>query len=235
MKEKERDQAVKLRKEKGLSIGEIAQLLSVSKGSVSLWVRTVPLTFEQKQKLCDKIEKNREEFSKKFCSHLLGNTYIRDKHIKIRKGYQEEGRKKAKKREWLHTAGCMLYWAEGSKKRNCVELTNSDPFMLKLFILFLKEVYKVKRTSIKIHVQVHLNNGLTKREIEIYWLKELNLPESSLRKTMLNKYSNISKRKKVGKLPYGTCNVIVSSTEIAQKILGAIQEYGNFSRSAWLF
>ena len=32
----------------------------------------------------------------------------------------------------------MLYWAEGSKRRNCVEFTNSDPDMMRRFVKFLR-------------------------------------------------------------------------------------------------
>jgi hypothetical protein len=35
-------------------------------------------------------------------------------------------------------------------------------------------------------------------------------------------------------LPYGTCALIVNSTEIVQTIYGSIQELGGFDRPAWL-
>jgi hypothetical protein len=35
-------------------------------------------------------------------------------------------------------------------------------------------------------------------------------------------------------LPYGTCRVSVSRTRVVQSIFGSIQEYGGFTREAWL-
>lgn len=231
MKKAQKELAIKLRKDEGWSIGSIANHIGVSKGSVSLWVRTINLTEEQKKNLHDNEQRNREDFIN---YHIFGNSYIRDKYLNIRKKYQKEGKLRALKKEWLYTVGCMLYWAEGSKNRNSVQLSNSDPFLLKLFTKFLIEALKISPEKIIVSINVHLNNGLSKEQIEKYWLKTLNLPVGSLRKTILNKYSHFSQMKKIGKLPYGTCRVAVYNTTIVQEIYGAIQEFGGFNREEWL-
>jgi hypothetical protein len=51
---------------------------------------------------------------------------------------------------------------------------------------------------------------------------------------MVNHYSRSSQRKRTNRLPYGTCKLVVGSTEIVQQILGAIQEVADFKRPAWL-
>lgn len=234
MKKEQKELAIKLRKE-GLSIREITKHVGVSKGSVSLWVKDIKLTPEQKDILYENEKNNRIEFAKRSHSNLFGNSYVRDKFIGVRKRYQDEGRIKAIKKEWLHTVGCMLYWAEGSKNRNMVQIANSDPFLLKLFVKFLIEIFEIPAEKIIVSINVHLNNGLEKEQIEEYWLGVLNLPLSSLRKTILNNYSHFSQRKKIGKLPYGTCRVVVCRTDIVQRIYGAIQEFGEFNREEWLF
>ena len=60
------------------------------------------------------------------------------------------------------------------------------------------------------------------------------LPASCLRKSTVNVYSKYSKKKRKGRLPYGTVRVCVHSTKIVQQIYGAIQEYGGFDRPEWL-
>jgi hypothetical protein len=47
-------------------------------------------------------------------------------------------------------------------------------------------------------------------------------------------YSRHSKRKRLNKLPYGTCRLTVCDVRIAQHLYGAIQEYGGFERPEWL-
>jgi IS30 family transposase len=73
------------------------------------------------------------------------------------------------------------------------------------------------------------------REIEQFWLDVAGLPQSSLRKSQVNAYSRSSQRKRLNTLPYGTCKLIVHSTEIAQEIYGSIQELAGFNRSEWLY
>jgi len=51
---------------------------------------------------------------------------------------------------------------------------------------------------------------------------------------MVNNYSRSSQRKRFNRLPYGTCKLVVHSTEIIQTIYGSIQEFAGFNRPAWL-
>jgi hypothetical protein len=72
------------------------------------------------------------------------------------------------------------------------------------------------------------------REIENFWLDALGLPPSSLCKSIVNRYSKYSQKKRKNKLPYGTCRISVHSTEIAHTIYGSIQELAGFERPEWL-
>jgi hypothetical protein len=55
-----------------------------------------------------------------------------------------------------------------------------------------------------------------------------------LRKSIVNVYSKYSKKKRIGRLPYGTSALSLHSTRIVQIIYGSIQEYGGFDRPEWL-
>jgi hypothetical protein len=126
----------------------------------------------------------------------------------------------------------MLYWAEGSKDRNTVRLTNSDPDLIALFVRFLRECYAVSPERIALSVNCHLNNGLELAEIEAWWLERLGLPVTALRKSSVNRPSSASRwRRNV--LVYGTASVSVHSTAIVQSIYGAIQQYAGIERPEW--
>jgi hypothetical protein len=71
-------------------------------------------------------------------------------------------------------------------------------------------------------------------EVEDFWLNTLGLTRANLRKSMVNKYSKHSQKKRKNRLPYGTCKLVVHSTEIVQTIYGSIQEYAGFTRDEWL-
>jgi len=151
----------------------------------------------------------------------------------VRLAAQAHGRERARQPMRLHLAGCMLYWAEGSKDRNTVKLTNSDPDLLALFVRFLRNCYEVPPERIKLDVNCHLNNGLTLAEIQAWWLERLGLSEASLRRGSVNRVSRASRwRRNV--LVYGTAGVSVHSTAIVQSIYGAIQQYAGIERPEWV-
>ena len=67
--------------------------------------------------------------------------------------YQARGRETARGGDLLHLAGCMLDWAEGSKGRNQLRFSNSDPEMIRFFVRFLQECLGVKPDQIRITTQ----------------------------------------------------------------------------------
>jgi hypothetical protein len=147
---------------------------------------------------------------------------------------QEEGRATARDGDMLHQAGCMLYWAEGSKSRCAIEFSNSDPRMVLLFRRFLTDSLGIDRESILMSLNVYTNNGLSIDEIERHWLDLLGLPSASVRKHTLNHMPTSSSGRAKNKLPYGVCTLRVHNTWMLQHIYGAIQEYGGFDEPAWL-
>jgi hypothetical protein len=225
MKKDKREEARRLRSENGLAITDICKQLGVAKSSVSMWVRDIILTEEQKAAL--------------HVQHYAYWAQTRGAHTNAIKGrerrlvYQEEGRQKAREGDPLHLAGCMLYWGEGSKSKNELGLGNSDAELLAFYVQFLKECLHVDSTGIVIRVYCYLGNGLDEYEIEDYWLNKLNLSRESLRKTISNLQPR-SSQQKGRKLKYGTCKVSVYDTHLLQHVFGAIQEYAGIEKPEWL-
>lgn len=107
-----------LRSVEARSIKEIAQTVGASQSSVSLWVRDIELSGRQRAQLVDRARVRRNK--------------SRMAHFRARRvESQRHGRKAARATDPLHVAGCMLYWAEGSKSRNSVQFVNSDPDMVR--------------------------------------------------------------------------------------------------------
>lgn len=220
MKTAERDMARKLRRE-GLSMREIERRLGVARSTVSLWVREIELTDHQREEL--------------HARGLSARSHARRIYYRARRRvYQEEGRALARRGEPLHAAGCMLFWAEGSRRRNVAQFTNSDPTMMAFFIGFLRRYFEVPNDGISLVCNLFSDHEERQRQIEDFWLATLDLPRSCLTKTMVNRYSRYSKRTRMNKLPYGTCRLTVNRTHVVQHLYGAIQEYGGFDRPEWL-
>jgi hypothetical protein len=210
-----------------MPIKRIAARLGVSPSSVSLWTRDIRLSDEQYRRNLvrsqghEAVRRRAESWSAR----------CRD----VRRQAQDEGRAAALRGEPQHRAGCMLYWAEGSKGRNTAQLVNSDPDLVRVFVSFLRECLGVAPDDMRMSVNVYLGNGLSLEEIELRWLEVLDLPASCLRNAVVNHLPTSSSGRRVNKLPFGVGKVTVANgTRVVQHIYGAIQEYGGFSEPRWL-
>jgi hypothetical protein len=224
----EHEKARELRSQ-GMPYKRIAAELGVSVGSAFLWTSDIQLTKEQ-------LERNRRgpggpqnaESQRRRAAAWVARSRT------ARQQSQADGRAVARHGDPLHLAGCMLYWAEGTKARNTVQFVNSDPRMLVLFRRFLTEALAIEIDEIIMSLNVYTNNGISIEEIEAYWLDLLALPRSSLRKHTVNHMPTSSSGRARNKLPYGVCTLRVQSTWMVQHIYGAIQEYAGFDEPAWL-
>jgi hypothetical protein len=209
----------------GASVKTIAARLGVSISSVSVWTRDVELTPDQREAL-------RRANPINWRQHPWNETQ-RQQACEKRLAAQEHGRAAARRSDRLHQLGCMLYWAEGSKRRNQVVFTNSDADMMSLFLRFLRGCYGVADERMRLSFGCYLNNGLSLNDIEQWWLSRLGLSESCLRTSAVNRPSRASHFKR-NTLPYGTARLVVHSTFVIQSIYGAIQEYAGIDRPEWL-
>ena len=128
----------------------------------------------------------------------------------------------------------MLYWAEGSRSRNQLRFTNSDPEMVRFFVRFLRRCFGVAADEISVTCNLFADHAEHQEEIEQFWLNIVGVRRTSLCRSTVNAYSKYSQKKRQNKLPYGTCRVVLSRTHVTQHIYGAIQEYGGFDRPEWL-
>lgn len=149
----ERETARRLHRNEGRSIREIAAILGVSVSSVSRWTADITLSAEFTEALRQR--------------NPAVNGRLRGVHMQsvakraVRLGHQAHGRDLARCPTRLHLAGCMLHWAEGSKKRNRVTLTNSDPDLVALFVRFLRECHGVPPDKITLSVNCHLSTTVS--------------------------------------------------------------------------
>jgi hypothetical protein len=216
----ERFEARRIRREEGASMKRIAARLGVSVSSVSLWVRDIELSPAQRRALRNKVSG--------------GSSANAVAARRRREECQQDGRALVRDSDPLFVAGIMLFWAEGAKARNEAAIVNSDPELVWFFARFLRRFYSVPDERFRVACNLFADHLDRQREIEQFWLDTLDLPRSCLRKSMVNVYSKYSQRKRKGRLPYGTCKLVVCDTSVVQSIYGAIQEYAGFDRPEWL-
>ncbi len=187
----QRQKAQELRRQ-GLSFREILKIVPVSKSSLSLWLRFLPLNEEETRQLEDRAKRNVDRGSERAA---LSN---RTKRI------QREGiaREEAMvifdkyKNDPVFILGIGLYWAEGSKRTSQFSFTNSDPSMMKFMINWLCKYFEVTIETMSIRIQSHEDFKLEK--YELFWSEYTGIPLSQFKKTSykLNKHGVFKKNPK---------------------------------------
>ncbi len=221
-KHKLRQEAIELRQQ-GYSIRQIADELNVSKGSVSAWVRDIVLSDEQKAAL--------DKRHRYILGRLDGANANRKKALEMRQHQQNLGRERTQDASVLHLTGCMLYWAEGAKRRDRIHFVNSDVHMMSLFMRFLREELHVEDSEISLFIHCHQDYEHDTPRLITYWLNALNLTQDNMRSIYIKKGSH--SRKNI--LENGIATVCVYRTDLVMHIFGAIQVYGGFDNPDWLF
>lgn len=163
MKIRERDEARTLRREHGQSIKQIARAVGVSPSSVSRWVKEIELTPAQLAALA---------MRNPILNAQRNGARTRSARARAQRLVaQAEGRAAVRSGDAVHAAACMLYWGEGSKSRNDVQLSNSDPAMVVFFAGFLREYFAVPDSRIRIQCNLHADNDQQVRDVENYGLQ----------------------------------------------------------------
>ncbi len=216
----EKEKAIKLRKQ-GLSYGEILKEVPVTKASLSLWLKDISLTKEQKQRLV----------KKRLAFALKGSQKRKQTRIEDTKEIKDIAVKEigelTEREMWLISVA--LYWAEGSKEKETdgriksgrVRLSNSDPFLIKFFLKWLLDFYGISKSEIHFRIYLHESSRHRLPEVQRYWSKMLELPIDYFQKVSWKKAKINTKRKNVGENYFGLIDLDVrKSTNLNRKIAG---------------
>jgi hypothetical protein len=204
-----KSQAIELRRS-GQSIKSIAYQLSAAQSSVSIWVKGVKLSENQRNKLKQNTH-SPETVEKRKQTRLKNEKAKRE--IVINSAQSIVG--KVTERE-MRLIGSALYWAEGSKSKRNVQFTNGDPNMIKLMMHFFRDVCKVREEKFRCHIHIH--ESLDVEKAEKHWQKITGIKKSQFYPTY-NKPNKSSKGTR-NSLPYGVCGVHVLDTHLFLNIQG---------------
>lgn len=204
---------------KGESIKVIAKTLSVSPSTVSYWCKDIKLSDGQIKEL------ERRAHDPRYGRRLensLKQQNIRIEKTKrlIKEGILEVGN--LSKRE-LFLSGIALYWAEGFKKDNMAGFCNSDPNMIKFFLVWLKTCFNYKVGDFRLRIGLNESCEDKTKEIEEFWSELTEIPLTQFQKPFYQKvkwqkvYNNTENY-------HGVLRVRVrKSTDFLRKIHGFIE------------
>lgn len=173
----DKEKAMRLRK-RGKSYSQIAKNIQVSKGTLSSWLKNLPLTKDRMKMLRDWNPQRIERYRA---------TRQRKKKERLEKLYSKEksGLLPLSARDIL-IAGLFLYLGEGTKTTVAqLSLSNTNPAVIKFFIKWLIKTLKVPHEKIKIRLQLYRDMDVNE-EIN-FWSKKLLISKNQFRNPYIKK------------------------------------------------
>ena len=199
----------------GKSINQIVEETGFSKASVSLWVRDITLSDQQKRQIL-KNGRSVGSIEKRRVSRLVNENKKRQRIIgEAKRDFHTISI------DQLKLIGAILYLGEGGKTRQgIVRIANSDPFVIKIMMNFFRNVCNVPEGKFRLAVHTFAHADVNKTEE--YWSNITKVPRSQFHKTYI-KPSSASLHKR-DTLPFGTVDIYVCDTKLFLTIMGWIDK-----------
>jgi len=218
-KVKEKQLAIKLRRQ-GKSIKDIADILAVSKGSVSLWCQEIILTKKQAALL------KKKQVDAGNVGRILGAKMNKQKRLDAIESRADEGNKRigSLSQRDLLMLGVGLYWGEGVKSRNgTASLVNSDPTVLLIGKKWFQECLDVPLVDFNPYISISEIHKNREEKILKYWSEYLDIPKYQFNKVIFLK-NRPKKLYENHDSYYGVVSLrIRKGTDMKYRILGLIE------------
>lgn len=200
-----RAKAVAMRKE-GRSYREIRNVVGVSKSTLSLWLRDIPLTDEQQRALALRSPQGASSRARA----------VRASAAQRRARIQSEARAQIAElsESELFVAGVVAYWAEGTKNKpwgrgQSVKFMNSDPELIRLFLAWLR---LIGVSGDRLIFRIHIHESADASEALAFWSGVVDAPTTQFGSCTLKRHKPTTVRKNVGPDYRGCLQVYVRSS-----------------------
>src|SRR3989344_3163617 len=117
------------------------------------------------------------------------------------------------KEKELLIAVAMLYYGEGAKTGKTVDLANSDPVMLKIFLKFLRKICRIDENKLRFYLYCFSNQNPD--ELIGFWCNFLKIKKENLDRPYIKDFNHKNKRT----MPYGVLHIRYSDLRLLNKIL----------------
>lgn len=215
MRKQLKKEVLKLRK-LGWSFGRLSKKLHIPKATIAFWSHhpETPCEYVLTPARYKSIRKGWETCRRKRIERedIIEKQAFNDfKDFKLNK-------------EYLWIMGIILYWAEGAKCKgkhfgHLIAFTNSDPLMIKLFLVWLKNILMITDNEIKFDIYIHENSKYRLLAVKRYWSKNTGYPIRKFDRIYFKKHNIKTNRKNVGNNYFGLVKVSVAkSTDKNRKI-----------------
>ena len=122
----------------------------------------------------------------------------------------------------LKIAGIMLYWGEGAKKNShSVDFANSDPDMIRVFLKFLRNIYQINETRLRVYLYTY--NSMPTTKLVTYWSDLTDIPPAQFSKPYIRSKSQL----KHDKMQHGLIHIRYADIRLFNLIMNEITQFKN--------
>lgn len=215
MKINERHKARMLRA-KGFSLKEIAAKLYVAKSSVSMWVCDVELSAEAEKRLLTKIQLGQYVAAR---NKKAKTRAIEENYLAIAR--EELGGIELNKKI-LKLLCAVMYWCEGVKSaRAGVCFINSDPEVIKKFLLLLRASFDIDEKKFRPCIHLHSYHDPS-RQLD-FWSKITNIKKDQF----IKPHHKTNSGRRIRKDYQGCLSVKYHSNDLARRLLAIGKAFFN--------
>lgn len=207
-----KEQAIALRRE-GNSYADIRSAIGVNlpQSTLSEWLSNLTLSIDERVRLSqrqnEKLRIAREKASE---THRLA----RQKRIEIIRCRVLHLSDLLQNKNIAKIVLAAMYWCEGSKNGDSVSFGNSDPRLIKSFLIFMRQCYEIDESKFRGTVQCRADQDAD--ALEIFWSEVTNIPSSQF---YAAKVDPRTVGKPTKKLAYkGVCKVDYFSVELYNEL-----------------
>lgn len=122
---------------------------------------------------------------------------------------------------FLFGLGLGLYWGEGTKKSlGQVRLGNTDPYLVKSFILFLRKAYNIDDS--RLHFGLQIFSDMDQQKEERFWQDFLEVSPQKFFKTINTRSGSIGTYREKSK--HGVLTVYFNNKKLRDILVGEIEK-----------
>ncbi|HEV7449133.1 MAG TPA: hypothetical protein VGP13_01185 [Candidatus Paceibacterota bacterium] len=130
---------------------------------------------------------------------------------------------------FLFGLGLGLYWGEGTKRNlGSVRLGNTDPWLVKKFIDFLRRFYGIKEHKFRFGLQIF--SDMKPQEAVRFWARTLGVSQKRFMKVIVTPARGVGNYRE--KTRHGVLTVYVSNTKLRNMLVGEIEKLSKVRYSA---
>lgn len=190
-----------LYQERGLSVIKIAKYLNFSEGKVNYWLDRYNI---QKRSISEAIYR---------MHNPDGDPFIMPRRLNYKSPL------------FLAGIGLGLYWGEGNKRNpTSVRLGNTDPRLIKAFIKFLVEVFKIKPSKLRFGLQMF--SDMSSKDGLSFWLSQLSkfgITKQQFQKVVITPARSVGTYRE--KTKHGVLTIYCSNVRLKRIIDTMLAEY----------